>query len=304
MCADMIIDKRKRKIYALLFMGPAILVLVLFLVVPICYGFGISFMDFNLAKPASARTFIGLNNYKAILNNSHFWNSIKFTLGFMIVGVIGTVVLAMLLALALNSSMVKGLIGRFTKSIFILPMMLCPVVVANIWYIIFAPNYGLINSTLSRLDMNTISFLGDTLWARLALIIVEFWWGTPYIMIILLAALTTVPAKLYEAAQLDGAGKVQCFFYITLPSIRNFIILVVAIRLMDTLRMFDISFTLTEGGPQKTTQTISYFIYERGFEYINTGQASAASMFLFLTIAIITFVFMKISIKSTSELTE
>lgn len=288
---------RKRKFTAFLFILPTMLLLLLFIVVPILYGFQISFMNYNIAMPASARTFCGFDNYRNILNNSDFKNSFLWTLEFVLVAVCGTVFLAMILALALNSRRVKGIIGRMTKTIFILPMMLCPLIVSNIWYIIFAPNYGLINSTLARVGASTISFFGDTFFARLAIIVVEFWWGTPYVMIILLAALTTVPPELLESAYLEGAGKIRTFFLVTLPCISGFVILVVSIRLMDALRMFDISYALTEGGPSKSTQTVAYFIYETGFKYLKVGEASAASFLLFALIIVLTFLFMKITKK-------
>lgn len=289
--------QRKRKLAAFLFILPSAFLLLLFIVVPILYGLRISFMNYNIAMPASARTFCGLDNYKSVLNHSDFRNSFFWTLEFVLVAVCGTVLLAMLLALALNSRRIRGFIGRMTKTIFILPMMLCPLIVSNIWYIIFAPNYGLINSTLARIGAPTISFFGDTFFARLAIMVVEFWWGTPYVMIILLAALTTVPPELLESACLEGAGKVKTFFLVTLPCISGFVILVVSIRLMDALRMFDISYALTEGGPSKSTQTVAYFIYETGFKYLKVGEASAASFLLFALIIVLTFLFMKITKK-------
>ena len=148
--------------------------------------------------------------------------------------------------------------------------------------------------------MATVSFFGNTFWARFAILVVEFWWATPYIMIILLAALTTVPNELTEAAQIEGARKDQIFFRITLPYISGFVILVISIRLMDALRMFDISFALTEGGPQKSTETIAFYIYETGFKYLKVGEASAASFILFLLIALVTFLFIRITRKAAA----
>lgn len=288
---------QKRKLISILFILPTFLLLFLFIIVPILYGFKISFQNYNIAMPASTRIFCGLANYKSVLSNPDFRHSFSWTLEFVVIAVTGTVFLAMLLALALNSPKVKGFIGRLVKTAFILPMMLCPLIVANIWYIIFAPNYGLVNSTLSRIQMSTISFFGDTFWAKFAVLSVEFWWGTPYVMIILLAALTTVPAELLESAALEGANKLQVFFHVTLPCISNFVVLVVSIRLMDALRMFDISYALTEGGPAKSTQTLAYFIYETGFKYLKVGEASAAAFLLFSMIIIITFLFLKITDK-------
>lgn len=289
-------SRRKRKA-AVLFVLPSAIILTAFIVVPIIYGFYISLLNYNLAMPAAARRFVGLKNYVTVFSSGDFRQAMLWTAIFVVVSVSGTVILAMALALLLNSPRLSGLAGRLAKTVFILPMMLCPLVVSNIWYIIFAPNYGLINSTLNRLGASTISFFGNTFWARLAILVVEFWWATPYIMIILLAALMTVPNELMEAAQIEGAGKGQIFFRITLPCISNFVVLVISIRLMDALRMFDIAFALTEGGPQKSTETIAFYIYETGFKYLKVGEASAASFILFLLIALVTFLFIRISRK-------
>lgn len=292
--------KGSRKRAAVLFILPSAVVLTAFIVAPIIYGFYISLLNYNLAMPASSRKFVGLKNYVTVFSSGDFRQAMLWTAIFVVISVTGTVILAMALALFLNSPKLKGFTGRFVKTVFILPMMLCPLVVSNIWYIIFAPNYGLINSTLNRLGASTISFFGNTFWARLAILTVEFWWATPYIMIILLAALTTVPNELTEAAQIEGAGKARIFFRITLPCISNFVVLVISIRLMDALRMFDISFALTEGGPQKSTETIAFYIYETGFKYLKVGEASAASFILFLLIALVTFLFIRFTRKMTS----
>lgn len=292
---------RQRKRVGFLFTLPALLVLVLCMLVPILYGFGISMTNYNMSMPASMRKFVGLTNYAKVLQDATFQGAIGWTFSFAGIAVVGTVILAMLLALALNSSCMQGLHGRLIKTGFILPMMLCPLVVANVWYIIFAPNYGLINSLLNQWGLPTISFMGNTFWAKFAIIVVELWWGTPYVMIILLAALTTVPAELYEAADIEGASAIQKFFKITLPSISSFLVLVVSIRVMDALRMFDVSYALTEGGPQRTTETISVYIYRTAFSSFKAGEGAAAAFILFFMVAAATFLFMKLSSRVTQS---
>lgn len=287
--------ENKRKKAAILFILPTAIVLVFFIVLPIIYGFSISLRKYNVAMPKNMRSFCGFSNYIKAFQNKDFLNSLSWTFEFVAVSVSGTVLLSLALALILNSPRVKGGIGRLIKTIFILPMMLCPVIVSNIWYIIFAPTYGLINSALARIGVDTISFFGESFWARFALFITEFWLATPYVMIILLAALSTVPNDMIEAAKLEGASKIQLLFHVTLPSISSFMILVVSIRLMDALRMFDLSFALTKGGPSKTTQTISYYIYQTGFQNLQVGDASAAAFILLIIIALITFIFISLT---------
>lgn len=286
---------QQKKRAAILFITPGFLVMTAFLVVPIVYGFSISLMNYNMSMPADMRRFVGFANYITVFRDVNFRRSILWTFSFATIAVGGTVVMALILALALNTRHFQGFGGRLVKTTFILPMMLCPLVVSNIWYIVFAPNYGLINSTLGRLGLQTVSFLGDTFWARFAIIVVEFWWGTPYVMIILLAALTTVSAELYEAADIEGANGLQKLLNVTLPSISHFIILVISIRVMDALRMFDISYALTEGGPQRTTETISVYIYRTAFSNFKAGEGTAAAFILFAIVAVATFALMAVS---------
>ncbi len=290
---------RRRRRISFLFIAPAFLVLLLFLIVPICYGFGISLTNYNMSMPASMRHYVGFANYGTVLTDINFRNSILWTFLFAIVAVAGTVAMALILALALHSPHMQGIHGRLIKTTFILPMMLCPLVVSNVWYIIFAPNYGLINSTLAMLGRETISFMGDVFWAKMAIIIVEFWWGTPYVMIILLAALTTVPIELYEAADIEGATGLQKLRLITIPYISRFLVLVISIRMMDALRMFDISYALTGGGPQRATETISVYIYRSAFSSFKAGEGTAAAFILFLIVLAATFLFMVISKRAT-----
>lgn len=291
--------RQRRKRAGFLFALPSFVVLVLFMLVPILYGLGISFTNYNLSMPAHMRRYVGLANYAKVLKDQAFQNSIGWTFAFAGIAVVGTVFLAMTLALALNSPCMQGLHGRLIKTGFILPMMLCPLVVSNVWYIIFAPNYGLINSLLHQCGMPTVGFLGNTFWAKFSIIIVELWWGTPYVMIILLAALTTVPSELYEAADIEGANQPQKFFRITLPCISQFLVLVISIRVMDALRMFDVSYALTEGGPQRTTETISVYIYRSAFSSFKAGEGAAAAFILFFLVAAATFLFMLLSKRAT-----
>ena len=287
--------QRRRKRAACLFVLPSLTVLVLFMLVPILYGFGISLTNYNMSMPASMRKFTGLDNYVSVLQDDYFLHAMTWTFAFAGIAVLLTVLLALALALALHTPYMQGVHGRLIKTAFIMPMMLCPLVVSNVWYIIFAPNYGLINAALYQLGKQTISFMGDPFYAKMAIIIVELWWGTPYVMIILLAALTTVPEELYEAAELEGANGLQKLRHITLPSIMPFMMLVISIRVMDALRMFDISYALTDGGPQRSTETISVYIYRTAFSSFQAGQGAAAAFVLFAIVSFATFLFMRIS---------
>lgn len=293
------ISQRKRS--SLLFMLPALLLLLCFLVLPALYGFGTSFTFYNSAMPSSAIRFVGFDNYRNVLTDSYFQSTVAWTLVFSLISVVSTVLLGLLIALALGGRLL-GRAGRAYKAIFILPMMLAPIVVSSIWYLLFAPIYGLINVVLAQLGLPSVSWLGDATAARAAVLIADLWMSTPFCTIILLAGLTTVPTEMYESASLEGAGAFAQFRLITLPMIRTFLGLIVSMRMMDSLRVFDIIYVLTKGGPERVTETMGLYIYRTAFRYFDVGKGSAASFLLFLLIAAITFVYMRLM--KTTEASE
>jgi len=282
--------KRRRRV-ALAFATPGIIALIVFMFVPIIYAFTISLRKYNMAMPANKRVYCGFENYADVVTNRHFTASIEWTLLFALLAVIGTVCLAMLIALALNSPFVKGLLGRLIKTVFLVPMMACPLVIGYVWKIVYAPNYGLLNAAFNWLGLPTVYWTATTEMAKVSIMITELWWGTPYVMIILLAALSTVSPDLYEAADIEGANRWQKFWNITVPSIMNFIVLVLSLRIMDALKMFDLAYSLTEGGPSRSTETMAYFVYTTSFSQNKLGLGSAAAFILFAIVAVFTMIF-------------
>ncbi|GGD61369.1 carbohydrate ABC transporter permease [Paenibacillus nasutitermitis] len=282
------------------FIGPSMLFIIVLSILPILYSFYLSFLSYNLSMPASTIKFFGLQNYSYILTDKTFLGSIAWTLSFSIIVVALNVIVGMSLALLLNGSLMERASSVF-KTIFILPMMLAHVVTATIWKLMFSPVYGIINNVLVMLGFNKVNWIADTENARFSLIIVELWGSTPFCMLIFLAALKTVPKELYESALIDGANRIRTFFGITLPLIRNFLALVVSIRIMDSLRMFDIVYTLTNGGPGNDTETIGTTIYKTAFRYSDIGAGSAGAFIFFILIVIVTLVFLKLIRKESKD---
>ena len=171
------------------------------------------------------------------------------------------IILGMTLAEALSTKLLSKL-SAVLKIIFILPMMIAPIVTATIWKLMFSPIYGVLNGILVSLGFDRINWFADVIPARTAIIVVEVWATTPLCMLILMAALKTVPEELLEAAKIDGASSVKQFLFITLPQIRKFVWLVVMLRFMDAIRMFDIVYNLTNGGPGTATETLASTIYK------------------------------------------
>lgn len=287
---------KKKKIAAAGFIMPAVLFLFLFSVIPMLYSFGISFFQYNTAMSKDTVRFNGLANYISVLTNEQFLSSAAWTLSFAVIVVILNLVLGMTLAVALTTKLLPKL-SAVLKIIFILPMMIAPIVTATIWKLMFSPIYGVLNGILVSLGQNRINWFADVLPARIAIIIVEVWATTPLCMLILMAALKTVPEELLEASRIDGASSVKQFCFITLPQIRKFIGLVVILRFMDAIRMFDIVYNLTNGGPGTATETMASTIYKMAFRYFNVGEGSAGAYIFFAIILLFSGLMAKAAIR-------
>lgn len=277
------------------FTAPTLLFIVGLMVFPFGYSLYLSMLHYKLTLPASSIRFVGLDNFRTMIGNDGFLTAMQWTFVFAVVAVALQVTLGMVMALVLNSRAFGSKTAIF-KSLFIMPLMLAPVVSAKIWSLLFQVIYGPINYVLTVLGADKVSWSGETLPAKLSIILVDVWTATPFCMLILLAALKTVPKEMTEAASIDGAGPVGSFFRITLPAIRNFIALVVSIRIMDALRVFDSVVALTNGAPGGTTETLATITYKMAFRYADIGAGSAGSILYFLFIVVfslIAFLFLK-----------
>mgnify|MGYP001320505574 CR=1 FL=1 len=280
---------RKNRIH-FVFTLPALLFLLVFSIVPMLYSFRMSFYNYHLARPRM--DFVGLDNYLKAVTNADFLNAVGWTFSFTVIVVVLNIVLALALAVLLTGRFSERYTGVF-KTMFTLPMMIAPIVIATIWKFMFSPIYGVINGTLTMFGLDRVNWLSEAFPARAAIIFVELWATIPLCMLILIAALKTVPDDLYEAATVDGANGRQMFFRITLPVIRNFIVLVATFRFMDAIRMFDIVYNLTNGGPGTATETLASTVYKMTFRYMNVGEGSAMAFIFMLIIMLCSWLLMK-----------
>ena len=268
------------------FLGPAVIMLVCISIIPIGYSFYLSFQSYNLAMPASTVHFVGIKNYMDMLADKNFIASIQWTLTFAVVVVAIETVLGLVIVSMLNSEASARFAAPF-KTLLIIPMMVAAVVSATVWKLMFYPVYGVVNNTLSLMGFSEINWLGETFYAKIAIIIVEVWMATPFCVLVFQAALKTVSTEMIEAARVDGASGPRIFFSITLPTIRNFIALVISIRISDALRAFDAVMQLTNGAPGASTETIGTTIYKTAFRYNNVGQGSAGAFIFFVVVSIV-----------------
>lgn len=282
---DVVKNKFKHFMH-LIFIAPSMVFIVLLAIVPLFYAVYLSFQNYKLTMPADMSKFIGFENYVSVIKNEDFINSIGWTLGFSFFAVVISVGLGLLIAVLLTNSNQNPTI-RFLKSLLVLPMMIAPVVSSTMWKILFGAVYGPINYLIGLFGGASVSWIGETFPARLAIIIIDSWGTIPFCMLIFLGALTTIPDELYESAILDGANSFSLFSKVTLPLIRNFISLVISLRLMDSLKVFDPIMIMTDGGPSGTTESIGTMMYKIAFRYMDIGEGSAAAVIFFIIIAVV-----------------
>lgn len=272
----------KHRVAPYLFLAPFFLLFGVFWVGPIVASFGYSFTAWRGITPP---VFVGLDNYRALWADPRFHRALLNTLLFAAIYVTIANVAALSLAMLLNAAWLK--LRRLFRTAFFLPMTISMVVSAVIFQMIYAGDIGLIAKAAALLGFRTPSWLVHEHLAIWAIILMRVWRTLGYYTIIYLAGLQTVPADLQEAARIDGATRWQIFRYVTLPTIRPVMLVCVVISTISALEMFDEPMILTQGGPADATFTVAMYLYQQGFQFLQLGQAAAASYVLTLIILVI-----------------
>jgi multiple sugar transport system permease protein len=249
----------------------------------------VCFVNYDFQIPGHA--FVGLQNFAQILNDPLAWSS----LGLTIMLSLTLVAIEFVLGLALALAMVKGFCGRgVIMSILIIPLFISPVIVGQSWALFLQRPFGPANYLLSQLMGHpvTVSWVGEIPWVYFSIVLADVWQWTPFMFVILLAGLSSIPQHLYEAAELDGIGPARTFIYVTLPQIVPIILLAITFRLLDAVKLFDVIFMLTGGGPGTSTYTTSFYLYQIGFQQFHLSMATAGSwlFMILLSAAIIVLV--------------
>lgn len=271
--------------FGLLLILPTALILFLFLVIPIIYAVLMSFQRVELTVSPDW-SFVGLSNYAAILNDRLVRESVSRTLVFTAMTVVVTVVLSLAQALVLN----EPFRGRgFIRVLILLPWAVAPVVNGVMWRYLFHPSYGLINAALYSLGLipRYQVWMDNAGVALTVAAVATAWKGMPFITLIILAALQSIPESLYRAAKMDGAGLWSRFRFVTLPHLRATLIFAVLLQTIVSLQVFDLIYTLTRGGPGQGTVVLSYLVYVNAFERLSLGRASAMAVLLALLIMLL-----------------
>ncbi len=272
------------------FIWPALFVVLAISIFPLIYSLTTSFMSFRLVPPSPPR-FNGIENYISLLTNPRFWHVTVTTSIIAFTSVAIQYIIGFGVALALHAK-VPG--EKLFRVGFLLPMLIAPVAVALIARQIFNPTQGPLNQFMTFLGFPNLPFLTETHWAIGALITVEVWQWTPFIILMLLAGLATLPDDVYEAASLENASPWRQFWDITFPMMLPISAAVVFIRLIESYKIIDTVFVLTGGGPGISTETLTLFAYQEGFKKFNLGYTSALSFLFLIVITVIGVVYLAI----------
>ena len=277
-----------RPITVWLLLGPTVLYLLTFAIYPLFYSLRLSLTDLTAATGTGH--FIGFRNYRDLFFDPLFWNATWNSAVMVSVSVALQVVLGIALATFFNLHL-KG--SWIVRGILVLPMLITPIVVGVMWRALLNPDWGLVNWALVQLGFEQPNWLGSIEMAMKTLILVDTWQWTPFVFIIVFARLQALPQDVFEAAQVDGAGRLTIFWHVTLPLLMPAIVFAAVFRAVDAFRSFDLIYGLSYGGPARSTTTLAFFSFQNGFQFQNYGYAAAVAYMMLIILAVGTTVLLR-----------
>ena len=281
---------RREKSLPYLLLAPA-LVLLAGMVYPFGLGLYYSFTSYWLQYPNRFR-FVWFDNYLSLIEEPLFVRALEFTLGFTLAAVVVQVGLGLAVALFLHGRIP----GRSViRALMLLPLMIPPVITALMWKIMMgSTNAGILNHMLSFLGVDPVNWFGSMQGAVVSVLIIDTWGNLPFVALILLGALQALPTEPYEAARVDGAGPAAILRYVTLPLLSPFIVLAVLFRTMDSLRIFDVIYATTAGGPNDATTNLQIMAYQYSFQWYQMGKGMAQAIVLLLLVVMVSYLLMRL----------
>lgn len=270
--------------WAVIFLSPNFIVFLTFILLPVIASFGLSFTQWDLLGSIQ---WVGLGNYQQLISDQVFWkvfwNTIYYTIGTVPLGII----IALLLAIALNQP-IKGI--KLFRAAYFLPVIASNVAVAVVWQWLYNPEFGLLNYLLGLIGIDGPAWLSSTTWAMPAVIATSIWKGLGFNMLLFLAGLQGIPETYYEAAEIDGAGWWVKFKNVTIPLLSPTTFFVVVMSIINSFQVFDQIYIMTAGGPARSTSVLVHYLYQNAFEYFKMGYASTIAYVLFFLVFIVTMI--------------
>lgn len=271
------------------FLLPTVILILLFSIFPLLFSLVLAFMSWDLSRLEGGARFIGLQNFVTLISDARFWNTARVTLVFVIGAVGMQYLLGLGIALLLNQEI---RFRRFFRVAFLLPMMLTPAAVGYVGRMLLNESMGPLNHIIKSLGGPVVQWISNPALALPSLMLVDTWEWTPFMMIVLLAGLQSLPPEVFEAARVDGANEWQTFRYITFPMLLPVSTTVILIRALEAFKLFDIVAVITGGGPGTATETVTLYAYLVGMKNGNLGYASAIAYSLLIMVTIFSLVFL------------
>lgn len=283
---------RRQNWVAAVYVGPAVVVMTVACLYPVLSAFQLAGYDWAMGTPWSSARWVGWANLQQALTNPRVWSSLWTTLLFASVCVGAEMLLGIALALALERP-VRGM--AFFRTLFILPMMIAPIAVGLAWRYIFDAQFGPANALLQLMGLQAQTWLATPELAFLAIVIADIWQWTPFVFIMMIAALAGVDQSVVEASRIDGARWWQQIFWVKLPMVMNVIAITLMMRLIDAFRVLEVIYVLTFGGPGDSTEILALHIYKTAFVGQQLGVAAAISLLLLLVVALLSWAALRLS---------
>jgi len=271
--------------YSYLLVAPSLVVILFFALIPLFYAVYVAFHAADLTAGTFIGGFVGLDNFRDMLNNDLFWDAIGRTLTIAVAAVCAEMILGTALAFLVNQ--LRWFRGPI-RALFLLPLAAAPAAVSMIWRYMYDNEFGVYNALTAGVGLPVVNWLGGARTAPLAIILFDIWQWTPFVMLIVLAGLQALPKEPFEAAELDGARFWMVLRRLTFPMLAPVMSLVFVLRAIDTFRLYDPVATMTMGGPGTATETVSYYVYRVGLKYFRMDQASAMSLLVLFAIVVFT----------------
>jgi multiple sugar transport system permease protein len=272
-----------------LMLAPALTILAALTLFPTIYMFTASVQRVS-ADPSVPRAFVGLDNFLRMASDSQFHVGLLNTVIFTVCAVTAEFLLGLGLALLFDRFIRQF---NFLKTVLMIPMMLPPIAVAITWKLIYQPQFGVLNEMMYRLGLPIQAWAGDVHLAMFSIVLADVWEWTPFVFLLMLAGLASLPIEPYEAAEIDGASAWQQFWDLTLPFLKPVIAIALLLRTMDALRLFDLVFILTGGGPANATIVLSLYTFQVAFRFVDIGYAAAISLFVLAVTTVLSTWFIK-----------
>lgn len=273
---------RNDRLSALLYIGPSIAVLTVVAIIPIGYAIMTSMSDWHLHRPAMRR-WVGLENYLRLFSDPRFMNSVGVTIGFTVLSVGFSMIIGFLIALLIQ----KEFPGKnMVRALLTIPMIMTPVVSTLIFRVFFfEADVGLVNWILRSVGIDGPAWVASSPYAFIAIVVVQTWFMTPFVILVVEAALESLPSEPFDAAMMDGASYFQRVIWLVIPMLKSTLIFTLVFRITIDYRMFETIYILTGGGPARDTQVLSVWVYNRALRSFDVGYANAGSVIMMLIIA-------------------